>query len=352
MQTQISSKGRQRLFRWMVVMAIVLCAGWAASALILRPRMVVSDIDLGVVAPGATVERAVPVENRGRGRLALREVKTCCGVATPYGVPREIEARSSTCIIMRIAVPYTYNMIERTVTITTNDRRCPIREIRIRGQLDRSVVVDPSHVNLGYVMNEGRFRDAIEMTRETEKVENALSVVTSAPWIVTSLHDDGVSGRATVDITILPEAPRGEFREYLYVKTGVPERRNVIIPVEGVVERGLRIRPQRAFFGIVEGKTPVSRKVRVEVIGAGWDRMEIEPTDIEGLDASLERKGAKTLELRLTLDPRKMPPFLNSFVTLRNMSSDCVRIPILAVRQDADNNPSHREPGPPDNDAT
>lgn len=330
---QIGKKG-YRIASFIGLTALMgVCVGWLlCGGLVPGPRLVVSDVDIGTYIPGQTIERAIRLENRGWRSLTIHGAIVCCGMSLPGGFPKNIAPRSTNFIVVRVPTPREYTALEQKIALTTNDRTNPVSRITIRGKPDTSFTATPTIIDLGYIVAGDRF-PGVSTIRMVNNEKRLLNIVTSSPNIRASFRESSENGAIEIDLETAEETRRGKLQEYIYIRTGIPSQPNVIISILGKVERGLRPRPEQAFFGVVKSKTAVSRRISLEVIGQGWETVQVEPPACDGIEARLEQKDKKRFELHLSLDPSRIPQRLNSFVTLRGSSGDTMQIPILAVRK-------------------
>jgi len=307
-------------------------SAWLCFNRIFGPKLIVSDLDLGVFIPGQVVERALSIENRGWKSLVINDVKTCCGVTLPFDYPKKIRPCSTAFVVLRVHLPFTYSPWNKSFLLETNDRHNPATKIHIRAQPDPAFKTEPPSVNMGYIISGKRFAD---IARIHTSAETRLSryITASAPYLKPSLREVASSGCYTIDLEVSKNAPRGKVKEYLYAKTDTPRKRVIIVPFSTTIERGLRARPEQVFFGVVGGEVVISQHVRLKVISPQWKTFEIEPSDYNGFTAEVVQKNNDTFDLHVSLDPTKIPQRLNSFVSLRSPSGDTVQIPILAVRK-------------------
>ena len=237
--------------------------------------------------------------------------------------------------MVRITAPMSYGPLTRTLILRTNDRMNPAWKVTITGEPDTSMIVNPSSIDLGYVKTGAEFRDA-SMIRTAKSEQIPQTIVTSSRYVSASLRSENNDTIAVtkVDIRIAPDAPRGELKEYLYLKTGAAKQPNVIIPVSAVVEWGLRARPAQAFFGVVSGTNVVMRYIRLEVLEDGWAQPRLGSVGCEALESELAEVAPGVLELRVSLNPLRMPKTLKEYITLHSQTGDVFQIPVIAVRDD------------------
>lgn len=318
-------------------MIVIGTSAWLSLNHILGPKLIVSDLDLGVFMPGQVVERALSIENRGWKSLVLNDVKTCCGVALPLGYPKKIRPLSASFVVLRVHLPFTYSPWNKTLLLETNDRHNPVTKINLRAQPDPALKIEPPTVDMGYIISGKHFTDIARIHTSVKK-KPLRYITASAPYLKPSLRELASSGSYTVDIEVSKDAPRGKVKEYLYVKTDTLRRGIFIIPIFATIERGLRARPEQVFFGVVGGETVISRHIRLKVISPQWKTFEIETSDFNGVTAKVVQKNLDTFDLYVSLDPTKIPLVLDSFIRLRSSSGDIMRIPLVALRTSEMNN--------------
>jgi hypothetical protein len=331
MVRQTNKDDHRTTFLISLVILMVVCLCWLMVRSMLRPRLIVSDVDIGTYIPGQTVERVIHLENKGWRSLAVHKAYVCCGMSLPDGFPKRIAPQSINSIVVHMCTPRGYTALYNKVTLKTNDPTSPVSIIAIRGKPDTSITVDPPIVDLGYVIAGDKFPSVLKIRLADNK--NWPNFVSSSPQIILSSHDSSKNDAIEIDLEIAREADRYKLREYVYIKTGIPSQPNIIIPVRANVERGLRSRPEQVFFGVVKGKKVISRRISLEVIGPGWETIQVKPSPCDGINARVEQKDINRFELHVSLNPEKMPQFLKSYVTLLGMSGDTMQIPILAVRK-------------------
>ncbi len=299
----------------------------------LTPRLEATNIDLGTFVPGQTLERVVKIRNLGWKTLILYDAKACCGTTLPQGFPKQIGPRSSAYIPVRIQTSTKYNSLHRKIALKTNDRTQPVSNILIHGEPDTCITVNPEKVLLEYIVEGGAFSNIAEVKMQN-KPEKSAYITTSSHYIKAWLDEDpDVDNVYRVNIEISRNTPRGDLVEYIYIKTGISDRPNITIPITAKVERGLRPRPERIFFGVIDGTIRISRSIRLIVIGPEWESFEVENFEHDGIEAEIEQENLKHFKLNIHIYPLKMRALLDTFVTLRNSSGNEMTIPLFAVHK-------------------
>ena len=154
---------------------------WLFFGIVFVPKLVVSDLDLGVFQPGQVVERVLSIENRGWKSLVIDDVNTCCGVTLPFDYPKKIRSRSASFVVLRMRLPFTYNPWNRTLLLKTNDRNNPTTKIHIRAQPDLAMKIVPPAVNMGYIIADKHFADVAKI-RTTTETKISRYITASSPY--------------------------------------------------------------------------------------------------------------------------------------------------------------------------
>jgi len=332
------------LYRIVILVSLTvilsLCVCWFLNVSKVHPKLVINDINLGSFEVAHTMEQAVRLENQGSGELLIYDVKTCCGMSLAGDFPKRISAGSEDVFVIRIRIPESHIPLEKNFVLHTNDPIEPVKKVFIRGVLDLPVYVSPTSIDIQYIVAGKQVKKAgIIMLPDNGQMD--FNIVTSSPNIQVSsprsIPQNIINGREysmyAIDILVTEKTPRGTLQEYIFVKTGIAGRPYVVVPVKGMVESGLRVRPEQVFFGMVRGESIVTRSIRLEVIGPDWDSINVRPPDCPGIAAKLQQKGEKKFDLHVSLDPARMPEQLKSHITLEDSSGDTLQIPVLAVRK-------------------
>jgi len=326
-------KKRHVLAIGIVVLAVV--GAVAASRFVLPPVLVVADsIDLGEVLPNQVIERALRIENRGWGRLRIHKMEGCCGCSVATQSPMEIAPRSEAFVVVRARTPNGYGSFQTKLMVTTNDPSRPAVTVAMRGEPSRSFRITPSSLQLGYVTAGTSMAQTVAVFAQSK---DPIVVRTSAPYLSAELKSQGQDGSFAINLRVAENAPRGELNEYLLVSRGSGSQ-PAVLPISAVVERGIRVRPERVSFGAVGEGDDLLRTVRLEIIQPEWRSVEIQDVDQRCIRAELRRESEGRCSLRIMLDPSTMPAVLRSTIKVRAGSGDSISIPVVAARRSGTGN--------------
>jgi len=317
----------------LVTVVVAVLVGLGARDLLVPRLSTCGRVDVGILRPGQTELHAVlAVENTGWRRLIIDDVVTCCGISLPYGFPKEIAGQSKAYVVLRADLPRSNKPYRRSVTLITND---PVRrraQVELYAEPDRSVVVVPPSISLGYVTPGAARPGAVRViVKEAGWLPRHIS--TSSDNIFAVFHADGDKNTGSVEIRVSDACLAGKLAECVYVRTGYARRPNIIIPVSAFVERSWRPRPRTLFFGVVEDSDKaIVESIRLLRIDpkAGPPRIAYHPYCV---GARLTEKPDDSFELRVELDMMQMPNILRDHVIIEDGAGNATEVPIIAVRR-------------------
>ena len=296
-----------------------------------HPRIVVGDLDLGDIPSGVQIERVVTVKNAGRATLSISDLRTCCGCTAPYGWEKQMPPGSQQSVVLRFAAPDPGSQISKRISFITNDPSQPAAQVNVKGRTEDPLVdVEPRAVDLGFTVPRSH-PQAAKVLRKGGQAE-PMTIVSSAAWLKPVLVWGTDPASASVDLEIDPSCPGGKVNEYLFLKTGLPGMRTLTIPVEGFIERGVRVRPMQVYFGAIRGSEPVEASVMVLPLESSWSSLTVKDPGLDGLRAELLHESGGTLRLAVRIDPKTMPQAVTGKIVLENAQGQTVTVPVFAVR--------------------
>lgn len=338
-------KARTRLItfslRFIGVISFFFASYWLYDAYLRPPAIYVQDVSLRLVLPGEQVYYSIPVFNRGSRPLRITDVATSCGCVVADEYPGIIAPLSSGIIPRVIHAPMSSDPFNATVVIHSNDPSDPEQAVHIAG----SVVTELTS-NQGWLfldpMEAGTWAKDAAVITWSEDGKRPVSAVVTSPHLTVKLHDDPKSDTTSLDLNVAAQTPRGEYHEYVVVRTDSRSRPYVILPVSVNVYQGMRLFPEQAYFGVVKGCEKVTRRIRLSPITSNWHNVSISNTTElpEYVSVSLTRRADldNQTELVVELDPNRVPPQLKTYVALvDDQFTDAINVPILAIRDVPEN---------------
>jgi hypothetical protein len=161
--------------------------------------------------------------------------------------------------------------------------------VTIKGQVLSSYTVEPARIDFGEISPSSPL--AARQKSVTFSVsEGSDLTITKVASLSKSIIASPVStqgSRATVTIEILPTAPLGEFRDRVIFELDGGRRASVNLPVTASVKGDLRLIPGTVSFGVVQGQSPLERRVQFENKGRNPISIESITTSHPAISASM-----------------------------------------------------------------
>ena len=132
---------------------------------------------------------------------------------------------------------------------------------------------------------------------------------------------------------LLPTTPLGRYRDRLIVSTSTGKALN--IPVTANVLGPVKVSPQIVSFGIIEGREPIKRNLKLDIVGK--EALEIDKITVQ--DEAISTKVVTVKQghnyvIEVTLDPSKITKDLKGFleVTFADEQKTNVLVSLFGVQ--------------------
>lgn len=196
-----------------------------------------ADFDAGQVEQGDEIEHDFLFRNEGDLDLHISQVRSSCGCMTgspamqtiPPGGRGEIEVHFNTTSY--------FGKVSRTISVLSDDPKNPIARLRIRANIGFDVAVDPPEIYVGKVTRGSSVRTYPRVLLGPGRDVQLTAVESESRIVDVDWADVGQSERERrLQLKIRRDAPSGEFREQILIRTSSPRRPVVAVPVVGIVE--------------------------------------------------------------------------------------------------------------------
>lgn len=232
-------------------------------------RLAAAEYDFGTVSQGSLVTHEFELENAGKGPLHIQRIVPACG-CTASSVDKDFIAPGETG---KVKVEFDTSGFSgekvKTVRLYTNDPEQLSTLLRLKGVVQPDVVVEPKRVYFGDLLEGGEEsrRTKIVTVQAREEAKITLGEVSSRSKKLEVELLESSKKRKKIRVTVLGDADRGELRERVVVQVSGGKQRSVNIPVFASVKGPLRIRPASVAFGVIEGREPLRRSIKIENVG-------------------------------------------------------------------------------------
>jgi hypothetical protein len=260
---------------WSFRLAFLLLAGVAARAGAqewARDMFSHTSHNFATVARGAKVEHRFTVENIYVEDAHIASVRASCGCTTPEVVKPYLKTWEKAEIVAKVNTAGQHHG-QKDVTITVKfDRPYPGEvQLQIHCFIRADVVVQPGVVQFGTVTQGTAARQRVAITYagnpnwQIQRVESSNAHLT--PQVVQTSRV-GINVGYDLYVDLAKTAPTGNYREQVFLITNDANPRNarIPIPVEGSVQAGITVHPEKLFMGTVEPGKTISRPLIVRGI--------------------------------------------------------------------------------------
>jgi hypothetical protein len=303
------SIGAIRMIRhsfFLFVLFTSICSSYAEQGP--RLKLLEPEFDFGTVSEGAIVEHEFAVKNVGDTDLTIQRVSASCGCTAAALSSMTIKPGSSEKVRVSFNTLGFFGSKTKSVYIVSNSIDKPEAVIRLRGVIDRGVVVEPVRIDFGSIApseGDAPLRREVVVQLDASQKREIKSVRTFSKYLEVSplrMHE----GKFLFSVSLLNAVPRGEFRERVVIQFKDPKHSSINIPIVAFVKKDLRLNPTTVSFGIIEGSERIERRVVLE--NRSQQSIEIEQISSSHPAVSVTVKGKKDKDtvLVVSLDPTKI----------------------------------------------
>jgi len=287
-----------------------------------RPVIALSSksYDFGTVAQGTKVVHEFEVKNAGNADLVIQRLSPSCGCTATQLTSPIIKPGASEKVRVTFDTSGFMGDKTKTVLIASNDTNSPEVTVTMKGQVLSSFTVEPSRVDFGEI-----FPSSSLPTRQREVAfsiaegsDLKITKVTSLSKHLVASPVSTQGNRATVMIEIRPTAPLGEFRDRVIFELDGGRRASVNVPVTASIKGDLRLNPGTISFGVIEGQTPLERRVQFENKGRDAVSIQSITTSNRAVSASMINvQPGRAGVLVVKVDPRLISGDLKETVEVK-----------------------------------
>ena len=259
--------------------------------------------DFGDMQQGGSKSHSFVFRNIGEGPLTLEVIGSSCRCTIGKLDDPTLEPGEETSVTLEWKATGVLNEFSQTATIRTSDPQHQTIVLSVRGNVARTVLVEPSDINFGeisvaeehrrtcYVF--GYAEEPLEVTgvtwgdqRTADKVK-----VNAMPTTVDKLRfpeHEKANGAAQVDVVIPAGRPMGPFESRVLLRTNVKNVSDVELAVTGTVVGDLQIIAGPSYesqhsilnLGKVDRRTGTTARLHLSVRGALQDSLKLEVGEI------------------------------------------------------------------------
>jgi hypothetical protein len=280
--------------------------------------------DFGSVPRGAQLFHRFTITNIYAVRMEITGVKSGCGCVSATAAKRVLEPRESTTIDVNMDARRFTGAKTVGIRVTVGPEYTSSAEIKVTANSRADIVFNPGQVSFGAVTLGQTATQTIDV--EYAGVLNwqvSEVIAKDAPVDVTIKELYRRPGQVgyQLQVTLRPDAPVGNLKHDLFLKTNDPASPLVPVLVEATVQSAVTVSPSRLSLGVVKKGEPLVRRVVVrsakafqvlDVAGAGGDitvekSATASPVQTVTFKCKFDNPGAFKRELKIKTDLQDVP---------------------------------------------
>lgn len=282
------------------------------------------SFNFGTVSEGTVVEHEFKFKNVGQGNLIIQRVVPSCGCTAVASSTEPVIPGGESSIKASLDTSGMDGERSKSIQIYTNDPDNTTFNLSLQGVVQREVRIEPAQLTFGDV---SRGEEKILQFTVTSREGSGATVKSAQSFSknVTVREDSSAGSSKKYSVILSKDLPLGQFRERVIINTVSKsgKERPINLPIFADVSGALRVNPSNVSFGVIEGKTALSRSVKLDNSGKI-------PVEILGVESKSDAVSAEVKEiakgkayvLKLTLDPLKVSADLRTSVVIRTNLED------------------------------
>jgi hypothetical protein len=279
-----------------------------------------TNYDFGTVAQGSKVVHEFEIRNTGKADLVVQRVAPSCGCTTTQLASPIIKPGTAEKVRVTFDTSGFIGDKTKTVLIASNDPQNPEKTVTLKGRVVSTYSVEPSRLDFGDVAPSSPLANRQkEITFSvSEGSDISITKITSlSPYLVASpVSTQG--HKAVVKVEILPNAPKGEFRDRIVFELDRGRIASINVPVNASVKGDIRLSPETISFGVIDGSSPLERRVQFENKGAKSVSIQSITTSDAALSTSLiQIQPGRQGVLVVKVDPKRVSGDLKATVDIK-----------------------------------
>jgi hypothetical protein len=260
------------------------------------------------------------IKNTGKADLVIQRVAPSCGCTATQLASPVIKPGSAEKVRVTFDTSGFIGDKTKTVLIASNDPQNPEKTVTLKGRVVSTYSVEPSRLEFGEVSPSSPLavRQKEISFSVSEGADISITKVTSlSPYLVASpVTTQG--NKAVVKVEILPNAPKGEFRDRVVFELDGGRIASINVPVNASIKGDIRLSPETISFGVVDGSEPLERRVQFENKGPKAVSIQSITTSDSALSANLiQVQPGRQGVLVIKVDPRRVSSDLKATVEVK-----------------------------------
>lgn len=284
--------------------------------------------DFGEVQEGEIVNHVFVIKNTGNDVLKIASARGSCGCTATLVSQNEIPPGGEGQVQVRLSTLGRVGLLEKTVTVTSNDPKQPSLILKMKGKVERYLSFDPEFLNLQKVLKGKKVSATARLTGKLAQDAKLSNLVPSDPKAISARLLD----EKTVEVVFDSSQVEGQFSGTVVAETNLEKPKNVTLRVTARVVQDLFVEPERVY--LPEEAVDEKLGAQVKVLSLTEKPFSIKRAyDPQGfVQVKVEKEGGN-YNLILTL--KSAPPEQRGVVVVETSSKEQpkLEVPYIATKR-------------------
>jgi len=222
--------------------------------------------DFGVVPKGAQLFHRFTITNIYSVKMEIVNIRSGCGCTSATSSVKVLEPRESATIDVTMDARRFSGSKTVIVYVTVGPEYVSTAEIRVTGNSRSDVVFNPGQVAFGVVSQGQKAEQTIEVEYAGTQNWQITEVISKdTPLEATfkeSYRKPGQIGYQ-VSVTLKPDAPSGNLKEFIHLKTNDTGTPLLSVLVEATIQSSISVSPALLSLGTIKPEESLTRRVVV-----------------------------------------------------------------------------------------
>jgi uncharacterized protein YdeI (BOF family) len=222
------------------------------------------DFNFGKIFKGQKIEHVYKFENRGKGILEIRKVKTSCGCTAAILTDKIIPPDKTGEIKATFSSGSYKGNVTKSITVVSNDPNSPNYKLTISGEIIEEISVRPQNINFGSIYIGQKTDKTITVKSTTESNFKIKEITSSKPFVSASIVENN-NEEYTIKATLKDNLEIGRFSGVIYLQTDNSRQPKVQISFFGEIIGDITTYPNNIYYGRVTKGKEITQKVFVKI---------------------------------------------------------------------------------------
>jgi hypothetical protein len=191
------------------------------------------DYDFGTIYQGEQVHHVFVFSNSGKDTLNIEKVSSSCGCTAALASAKSLAPGSSGEIQATFDSTRFRGAVSKTVYLYTNDPVQPVVQLRLKGNIQEELAINPQQVNFGAVVPKRAVESTVSLINQGNREIRLEGLETTTPELTARLSAEVIppGGKVAVELTLTPKPGHPRFSGYVLFKAVGAVTHDLRIPV-------------------------------------------------------------------------------------------------------------------------